>query len=48
MDDAMCKSILEILKFAPLIFLLNNYWLIDSKLFFDNKWKYKMKITDNI
>jgi hypothetical protein len=48
MDDAMCKSIIQILKFAPILFLFNNYWLMDSKLFFDNKWQFKMKVTDNI
>lgn len=48
MDDAMCKSILDMLKYAPLLFLFNNYWLIDSKIIFSNAWKYKTKITDNI
>lgn len=47
MDDAMMTDVLEILSFAPMIFILNGYWLIDNKLFFNNSWAYKMKITDN-
>lgn len=34
MDDALCKSILQILKYGPIILLLNTYWLMDNKLFF--------------
>lgn len=47
MDDDMMKDVLEILSFAPMLFILNGYWLIDNKLFFNNSWAYKMKITDN-
>lgn len=47
MDDQMCKSILQILNFAPLIFIMNGYWLMDNKLFFNNAWSYKMKVTDH-
>jgi hypothetical protein len=48
MDDALSKSVLSILKFAPLCMLFNAYWLLDNRQFFDNVWIYKDKITDNM
>lgn len=45
MDDALSKSILSMLRFAPLCLLFNSYWLLDNKQFFDNVWLYKDKST---
>jgi len=45
MDDALSKSVLSILKFAPLCLLFNSYWLLDNRQFFDNVWVYKDKTT---
>lgn len=48
MDNALSKSVLSILKFAPVIMLFNSYWLIDNKQFFDNVWIWKDKTTENM
>lgn len=45
MDDAICRSVLQILNLAPFIALFNWYWLMDNKLIFNNAWQYKMKVT---
>lgn len=48
MDDALSKSVLSILRFAPLCLLFNTFWLLDNKQFFDNVWVYKDKSTMNM
>ena len=48
MDNALSKSVLNILSFAPLMMLFNGYWLLDNKQFFENIWNYKAKSTDNM
>lgn len=48
MDDALSKSVMSILKFAPLCLLFNGYWLMDNKQFFENAWAYKDKAHDNM
>lgn len=48
MDDALSKSVLSILKFAPLCLLFNAFWLLDNRQIFDNVWLYKDKTTHNM
>lgn len=48
MDDALSKSVLSILKYAPLCLLFNSFWLLDNKQFFDNVTIFKDKSTDNM
>lgn len=48
MDAALSKSVLSILKFAPLCLLFNGYWLLDNKQFFENSWAYKDKAHENM
>lgn len=48
MDDALSKSVLSMLKFGPLCLLLNGFWLLDNRQFFDNVWIYKNKSTENM
>lgn len=46
MDNALSKSVLGILKFAPLCLLFNSFWLLENKQFFDNVWNYKAKSNE--
>lgn len=48
MDDDMCRDMMQILSFAPLVFIFNGYWLFDNKLVFNHIWSYKMRIIDNV
>lgn len=48
MDNALSKSVLNILKFGPVIMLFNAFWLIDNRQFFDNVWVFKDKTTDQM
>lgn len=48
MDNALSKSVLNIMKFAPLCMLFNSFWLIENKQFFDNVWNYKNKSNENM
>lgn len=48
MDDALSKSVLSILKYAPLCLLFNGFWLLENKQFFENVWNYKARTTDNM
>ena len=48
MDDALSKSVLSILKFAPLCLLFNGFWFLDNRQVFDNVWLYKHKVTDHM
>lgn len=34
--------------FAPFLSLFNWYWMMDSKIIFNNAWSYKMAVTDNM
>lgn len=40
MNDLLIRNSLKILKFAPLVFLFNGYWMIDNKQIFDNQYLY--------
>jgi len=48
MDNALSKSVLNILKFGPVIMLFNGFWLVDNRQFFDNVWVFKDKATDQM
>lgn len=48
MDNALSKSVLNILKFGPVIMLFNGFWLLDNRQFFDNVWVFKDKATDQM
>ena len=45
MDDMLTKQVFSILKYAPILFLFNTFWLLDNRLMFSNTWSYKM--TEN-
>lgn len=48
MDDSLSNSVLTIMKYAPIMLLFNGYWLMDNQQFFENKWHYKDKVTENM
>jgi len=48
MDDSITNHYFGILRFAPLILLMNSYWLMDSRQIFDNVWAYRMTSTDTM
>lgn len=41
LDDKLINFVLEKLKWAPLIFLMNGYWMLSNEEIFKNKWEYK-------
>jgi len=48
MDDSLSNDVLSMLKYGPLLLLFNGFWLMDNKQFFENKWHYKDKITQQM
>jgi len=48
MDDSLSNSVMTIMKYAPVMLLFNGYWLMDNQQFFENKWHYKDKVTENM
>ena len=48
MDDTMTKNTLRLLKLAPIILLMNGYWMISNKQIFNNVWTYLQEDTDTM
>ena len=40
LDDKLINFVLGKLKWAPLIFLMNGYWMLSNQEIFLNKWEY--------
>jgi hypothetical protein len=41
LDDTMINNLFSTLKWAPLMMLLNGYWMLTNEQIFNNKWTYK-------
>jgi len=48
MDDTMTKNTLRLLKLAPIMLLMNGYWMISNKQIFGNVWSYLDEDTDTM
>jgi len=48
LDDKLINFVLGKLKWAPLIFLMNGYWMLSNQEIFLNKWEYKDLKTENM
>lgn len=48
LDDTLTINALSVLKWAPLILLMNCYWMLSNKLMFDNDWSYINKQSDKM
>jgi len=40
MDDTMTKNAMGLLKIAPILLLVNGYWMLSNKLIYANHWEY--------
>jgi hypothetical protein len=40
LDDKLTKNALGMLKYAPLFFIANGYWMLSNMQIFDNVWNY--------
>mmetsp|Transcript_5223 Transcript_5223/g.8085 ORF Transcript_5223/g.8085 Transcript_5223/m.8085 type:complete len:884 (-) Transcript_5223:266-2917(-) len=43
LDDKLTNNALNMLKWAPILFLFNGYWMVSNRQMFENTWNY---ITD--
>lgn len=41
MDDSLTKTALSMARFAPLLMLINGYWMLSNQQIFANVWSYK-------
>jgi hypothetical protein len=48
LDDNLINFVLEKLKWAPLIFLMNGYWMLSNEQIFMNKWEFKDRVSENM
>ena len=40
MGDTMTQTSISALRFAPIIMLINGYWMVSNRQIFENKWAY--------
>ena len=40
LDDKLTNNALEMLKWAPILFLFNGYWMVSNRQIFQNTWDY--------
>jgi len=40
LDDNLSKSVLRILKWSPILFLFNGYWMLTNRQIFENKFSF--------
>lgn len=40
MDDTMTKNAMGLLKIAPIMLLVNGYWMLSNRMIYSNAWSY--------
>jgi len=40
MDDKLTKNCIEMMYYAPILLLVNGYWMLSSPQIFGNEWTY--------
>lgn len=48
LDDRLTVNCLQRLRFAPLLFLVNGYWMLGNRQIFYNKWSYIGNVAENM
>ena len=48
LDDKLTLNAVNMLKIAPLMLLMNCYWMITNRQIFENKWDWIQKTTDTM
>jgi hypothetical protein len=48
MDDKLTNNCVNMLKWAPILFLVNGYWMISNTQIFENSWTYIMDTTQTM
>lgn len=43
MGDAMSNNAMQLLKYAPVVMVVNGCWMIGNRQVFENAWSYVMK-----
>ena len=45
LDDKLTNNALNMLKWAPIMFLFNGYWMVSNRQIFSNSWEYILETT---
>jgi hypothetical protein len=48
LDDKLTKNALDMLRYAPLLMLLNGYWMLSNKQIFQNAYSLKEKSGEHM
>jgi hypothetical protein len=40
MDDTLTNNMISKCKYAPLLMMMNGYWMLSNPEIFENKWNY--------
>ena len=48
LDDKLTKNAINMLKWAPILFLSNGYWMVTNQQIFENSWSYINSLNDHM
>jgi len=48
LDDKLTKNALDKLKWSPILFLFNGYWMLSNRQIFENKWSFIENTADKM
>ena len=48
LSDILMRNMIDKLKFAPLIFIFNGWWMISNEQIFHNQWQWIETIGDGM
>lgn len=48
LDDKLTLNAFKMLKYAPLFFIANGFWMLSNKQIFDNIWNYIATSNDTM
>jgi hypothetical protein len=48
LDDKLTINALEMLKWSPILFLFNGYWMLSNKQIFQNTWTFIQNTSENM
>ena len=47
LDDTLTNNAVKMLKGAPIIMIMNAYWMVSNNQIFDNKWYFVHTTNEN-
>jgi hypothetical protein len=48
LDDKLTVNAMKVLKYAPLFFISNGYWMLSNQQIFNNRWSYISTTNDTM